>query len=90
MYDPSNLAKIVLNKTVPLSDFFSSDVLQEVCSQKYYLGLLLLSSKRQTHPNIAYVSLPYVHWVTYVVVGPKSFRPDIQKLRQMENAVGDI
>ena len=29
-------------------------------------------------------------WVELYVVGSKSFRPDIQKPRQMENAVRDI
>ena len=29
-------------------------------------------------------------WSCIYVVGSKSFRPDIQKPRQMENAVGDI
>ena len=32
----------------------------------------------------------YYYYYYYYVVGPKSFRPDIQKPRQMENAVRDI
>ena len=40
-------------------------------------------STDETHGNTRIIQVPYV-------VGSKSFRPDIQKPRQMENAVRDI
>ena len=37
-----------------------------------------------------YRELPFVQMGQYYVVGSSHFRPDIQKPRQMENAVRDI
>ena len=51
-------------------------------------GTLLCSRAIQTTSSFETVELLHI-FIMYVVES-KSFRPDIQKLRQMENAVRDI
>ena len=50
----------------------------------------LYISAARTRPSAALATIYCGVWYETYVVGSKSFRPDIQKPRQMENAVRDI
>jgi hypothetical protein len=64
-------------------------IAEQQCYQLDILAWELLAMRPVTRSTEMFRIITFVNWNAYVV-GTKSFRPDIQKPRQMENAVRDI